>query len=363
MGDPDTGKRFDAPALLDYTKRTMVRLSDLSQPSEPTEQPAVKSAAAADQISELVRFIEPAPKPEADLQGAAELYQRLLQESERCLDQVYQEQRVTLGEIPRLVEQALDRVTSDDAELLRLSTLGEPNFSLAAHGVNVAVLSMRVGVELGMRRASLVDVGVAALLHDIGMMKIRHLLHAPYHLNPGQIEEVKDHPIWGERIAQRSSELPPNARDVIAQEHERRDGSGYPRKLSGNDIQGDAEIVGLADMYEALTHDRPYRQRLVPAQATRVMTEQHKGAFRAPLLRAFLRGVPIFPVDSWVRLSSGDCAQVVATQSRHPLAPTVSIRYDRLRQPYPQPRTVDLSREAQFTIIEAITDPARHPAA
>ncbi len=336
----------------------MVRISDLVKASHPAPQVPAKAAAAPSPLSHPAVVSRPVQVAAANFQNSAELYQRLLQESERCLEQVYQQQQITLGDIPWLIEQALDQVTADDAQLLRLSTMGDSNFSLAAHGVNVAILSMRVGMELGLRRAALVDVGVAALLHDIGMMKIRHLLHAPYHLNPDQVEEIKEHPIWGERIAQRSSELPPNVRDVIAQEHERQDGSGYPRKLSGDDIQKDAQLVGLADMYEALTHNRPYRQRLVPAEATRVITQQHKNAFRTPLLRAFLRGVPIFPVESWVRLSSGDLAEVVATTSRYPLMPTVVIRYDRLRQPYPHPRTVDLSRDMQFSIIEAIPDPA-----
>lgn len=321
----------------------MVRLSDLVKPAqtpaEPIAPPPRRIVSAADSGGKL-------------------LYHRLLAESERCLEQVAERQRISLGDIPLLIEQALDRVAADDADLLRLSTLGESRFSLAAHGVNVAVLSLRVGIELGLRRAELVDCGVAALLHDIGMMKIRHLLAAPHHLNPEQIKEVKEHPIWGERIAQRCSELPPIARDAIAQEHERLDGSGYPRSLSGESIQKDAQLIGLVDMYEALTHDRPYRQRLVPAQATRVMmTQQHKEAFCLPLLRAFLRGVPIFPVESWVRLSSGDLAQVTAVTSRYPLMPVVSIRYDRLRQPYPHARTVDLSRDMQHSIIEAIPAP------
>ena len=335
----------------------MVRISDLVKAGNSTAQASAKPVAVAPQISQPPLFSRPTPAASASLQNSTELYQHLLQESERCLEQVYQQQRITLGDVPGLIEQVIDRVSIEDTGLLRLSTMGEPNFSLAAHGANVAILSMRVGMELGLRRASLVDVGVAALLHDIGMVKIRHLLNASQHLNPEQIEEVKEHPIWGERIAQRSSELPPNARDVIAKAHERQDGSGYPRKLSGDDIQKDAQLIGLIDMYEALTHDRPYRQRLVPAEASRVVTQQHKQAFQMPLLRAFLRGVPIFPVESWVRLSSGDLAQVVGATSRYPLMPTVVIRYDRMRQPYPNARTVDLSRDTQLSIIEAIASP------
>lgn len=314
-------------------------------------------------ISDLVKahqdsIVTPAsyPQEQASVESPG-LYQQLVAESGRCLEQVQYEQRIKLGDIPLLIEQALDRVTAEDAELLRLSMDGASPFSLPSHGVNVAILSLRVGIELGMRRASLVDLGVAALLHDIGMMKIRHLLTAPHHLNSEQVEEMKEHPIWGERIAQRSSELPPIVRDVIAQEHERQDGTGYPRRLSGETIQNDAQVVGLADMYEALTHNRPYRARLLSAEAARVMTEQHKEAFRRPLLRAFLRGVPIFPAGSWVRLNTGDLAQVSQVSVRFPLMPTVSIRYDRMRQPYPNDHTLDLSRDSQISIIEAIFDP------
>lgn len=286
------------------------------------------------------------------------LYRRLVDASQRCLDQLAGKERIALGDIPAVIDALVDRMAAEGDALVQRSLRGDEPFSLAAHGAHVAILTLHVGAELGLSRAWLVDLGIAALLHDIGMTRVQHLLPVAHHLSAEQIRELRKHPLQGERIVRNSPGLPPVVRDVVVQEHERADGSGYPQGLSGERIAEPAQLVGLLDVYEALTHDRPHRVRLVPAQASRTLTETHRQAFAKPLLQAFLRAIPLYPVDSWVQLKTGDLAKVVASHRAAPLYPTVAVLADRQGRAYSQSRTVQLAPSGDAAIARAIPEPA-----
>lgn len=340
----------------------MVRFSELMKaapalPKPPAGPPALGRALTPEIAQSIVRSSRATPPRPPTPSESQALHDRLLQECRCCLEAAQAEQPLTLGAIPALIEQVIQRLSGGDQQLPQLSTMGGQPFSLAAHSVNVAILAIGMGLELGMKPPALAELGIAALLHDLGMTQLSHLLPLPSHLSPEQLEQLRRHPLWGEQIAQRCAQLPPSVREVIAQEHERIDGSGYPRRLAGGAIHEHAQLIGLLDVYEALTHERPHRRRLLPAQAARAVIEEHHAAFRRELLRAFLRSVPLFPVESWVRLSSGDLAQVVATSAQRPLSPTVSLRFDALLRPYARPRTIDLGRDPDLAIVEAIPAP------
>jgi len=288
----------------------------------------------------------------------AVLYRRLVAACQRCLDQLAGEERVALGDIPAAVEALVDRMAVEGDALVQRSLRSDEAFSLAAHGAHVAILTVQVGAELGLSRTWLVDLAIAALLHDIGMTRVQHLMPVAHHLSAGQIRELREHPLQGERLVRNSPGLPPVVREVVVQEHERADGSGYPHGLGGERIAEPAQLVGLLDVYEALTHDRPHRVRLVPAQASRALTEAHRQAFAKPLLQAFLRAIPLYPVDSWVQLTTGDLAKVVASHREAPLYPTVAIVADRQGRAYSQSRTVQLAPSGDAGIARAISEPA-----
>ena len=341
----------------------MVRLSqivkkDSAQPSTPVRAATtpLPGQAPGRRIQPEAGIKQPLPSLPEDRHGSRLIYEDLLAAAQRCLESVSQQQSLILGDIPVLIEQVIDRLVIDDPELIRLARLTHERFSLAAHSVNVAILTMRVGLELGMKPVSLIDWGMAALLHDIGMTKISHLLQVSEHLNPEEVEAMREHPLWGERIARRCSELPSLVREVIIQEHERADGSGYPNRLAGADINEHAQLVGLMDVYEALTHNRPYRQAVLPAEAARVLTGDYRRAFSRKMLRAFLHALPAYPVGSWVRLSTGALAMVIANHESALFSPAVQVFRGRDAE-LATPETLDLLREPGISISEAVAAP------
>ncbi len=297
-----------------------------------------------------------APKG-VERQSASEtLYHELVQECERCFRDAQTEPRLSLGHLPALVEELVEAVVSHDAELQRLSFAGDGS-TLAHHGVNVAILATSVAAEQGLKQAQLAELALAALLHDLGMADVAHLVQRPDQLDPTQLAQVREHPLRSAQLLQRCPDLPPLAFRVALEDHERIDGSGYPHRLQHGGIHKQAQLVGLLDVYESLTHDRPHRKRLIPFEAMRMIVQEFRAVFDSDLLRAFLNAVPIYPVGSWVQLNNGEMARVTASDRRAPLAPVVTTVLDRHGDPLTRPTTVDLAREPLVSILHAVPEP------
>lgn len=338
----------------------MVRISDIVQLKAPQTEAASGVSSAA--IGIVVPPAAPVPNGSSSGSGfkAAEsqsLYADLVLACQRSMEEARDEQAFRLGPIVSLTERLIDRVIQRDAELFRLSTVEDGGFSLARHGVNVAILSVRLGMGRDYKKPRLVDLALAAMLHDIGMMKVGHLVNTAGALNPDQRAQMHEHPVVGHRLVEHCRDLDPFVCDIVAQEHERDDGSGYPHGLVGNRIHEQAQIVGLLDCYEALIHDRPYRGRLLPAEAMRVMLTGNRDAFRRELWRAFLDEMPVFPVDTWVRLTSGELARVVSVRREAQLSPVVTLLTDRDGHPRFRSDTIDLSKEPRLAIDRAVPEP------
>lgn len=351
----------------------MARLRDiLQQASAENHAPGqfVRAQAPPEQGGERAASQDPStlhnasdlPSPDAVSVAPLEsqqLYSELLAASQRLVDRVHRHQPVTLGDVPSLVERLIAMLRSDDGELMRLSVAEESAYSLASHLVNVTVLAVRVGLEYGLQASPLTELGIAALLHDLGMARIADVVHVPAALDQLQMEVVRQHPLLGQQLLDGCGEVTPAIRELVSQEHEREDGSGYPNRLRGQAIQASAQVLGLADVYEALTHDRPHRCRLIPSEAVRMVVDSQRAAFRHEFLRAFLRAVPIFPVGSWVKLKTGELARVSRVRGTTPLTPIVEVVVDSFGLPCAKPQTHDLAKEPLArAIVEGILAPA-----
>ena len=138
--------------------------------------------------------------------------------------------------------------------------------------------------------------------------------------------------------------------------YERLDGSGYPNGLKGEEIHPYAQIIGLVDVYEAITHDRPYRKRFSHFEAIREILRAHKRAFRRDILKALLETLSLYPLQSYVKLNSGAIGRVVQTYREQPLRPKIQLIVDAQKRRVPVPRTLDLRDQALLHIAETISD-------
>ncbi len=220
------------------------------------------------------------------------------------------------NELPKIAEDVVG--ASLEVELLSgLGTLKSHDNYTFGHCVDVAVCCVVIGKQLHFSKDQLKLLAQGAMLHDIGKVFIEHaVLNKPSKLSADEFEIMKHHPTLGfEMIREADIDLMP--KHVALQHHERQDGSGYPRGLSGtNRVRKDmherdtsialiGEIAAVADVYDALTSDRPYRAGLPPDEVAGIIASMAKTHLNEEIVRAFLTVLEVFPVGLNVRVMAG----------------------------------------------------------
>ena|GEM_PF-676739 len=205
---------------------------------------------------------------------------------------------------------------------------GETISAVVSHSVHVAIYALKLGEGLGYERERLVSLGIAGLLHDVGMAFLPSELYAKDRFEEDDLAKLREHPAKGHQYLQAFGESWSWIAQVVLQEHEREDGSGYPSGLRGKQIMEEARIIGIVDTYAGITRARPGRRRLLPLEAVKEITQTYRDKFSRPILRALLHELSAFPIGSIVRLNSGTVVQVVRTDAAHPLRPVVKPVYD-----------------------------------
>lgn len=197
-----------------------------------------------------------------------------------------------------------------------------------AHSLRVAMLSVSCAHRMGLSEDLCRDIALGGLVHDIGKMCVnKEILHKPDKLTPAEMSHMREHVSSGAKLV-KEGQLPLDAMAVLLEHHERFDGNGYPRQLTGTEISLVGRISAIADVYDAIASDRWYHKGLPPAVAIRKIHEWSKYHFDPVITAHFIRSVGIYPVGSLVRLSNKRLAVVVEHKQSSPLFPRVLPVFD-----------------------------------
>ncbi len=220
------------------------------------------------------------------------------------------------------------------------------------HSLNVMLLSMMLAREMKAPAAGIRLLGLGALFHDIGEVeipdKVRRKLDP---LNKAEQALMQQHCAYGVEIGRKLG-LPPEAMSVLAQHHERIDGSGYPKALTGDQITLFARIVGIVDAYDELCNPVNPARALTPHEALGTMYAQQRARFDATAMAVFVRSLGVYPPGTIVVLSNGVLGMVVSVNSSRPLKPTVLIHDPSV--PKEEAIVVDLEQEPEVTITKTL---------
>ena len=220
-----------------------------------------------------------------------------------------------------------------------------------------ALISVKIGKRLGLPNKELCDLFLAGLFHDIGITQLQNgILGKKERYSDSERRQIEKHPDYGKEILLNLPEPYRYLSDTAYQEHERMDGSGYPNALAGNEVSLFARIIGLADSYEALTHNRPYRQRVLPLTAIKEILETMRGKFDTRIVKAFLEEVTMFPVGSFVRLNNREVGRVIATMGRAHFRHVVQVLFGPDGERLIKPKTVNLMEEHLLYIAEPVDE-------
>lgn len=227
--------------------------------------------------------------------------------------------------------------------LIPIRTLGENVFN---HSINVALYSLFVGKELFMPLNRLKVLGTAAMLHDIGMQKIpKDIIYKVQPLNDEEKQILQMHPRYSFDILQQSNHFNLEVTSIVLQHHERYDGKGYPNGLKSDRIHEMAKIISLCDIFDALTSDRPYRQRFEKNESIEYLLSTGQNAYSNEILQGLINNISIYPFGKWVKLSNGEIGIIASQEEENSIhyRPMVMIYIDKNGKELWEPYIMDLS--------------------
>jgi len=221
--------------------------------------------------------------------------------------------------------------------------------SFEYHSVNVAALSAGVGLALGYHKQEIKELGLAALLHETGMLDIPgEIVLKKSNLTTLERQRVSEHPVIALNYMGRVTGLPQASLIAVYQEHECLDRSGYPNKRPGNLIHDFAQIIGICDIFEGMTSPRPYRA------LEKLIYETSRAKYSPEILRGLLQLVGLFPIGSWVKLSNNCIGRVVGSNFQRYDQPLVSVLYDHNGAQLPPGKPLDLSKQDALKITDIL---------
>lgn len=244
----------------------------------------------------------------------------------RAMNDYTKQEQKYFNSINNIAEELLDNVLSNKNVLLSLVDIKSMDNYTYAHCVNVAVISLILGISLNLSKRNLTHLCIGALIHDIGKSFIpSDILQKPGKLTAEEFEVIKQHSKYGYDFLGNSFNLSSHSKLIVLQHHERFDGFGYPNKISGTDISYLSRIVSIADVYDALTSDRPYKRAMCPSDALEYLMSNAGTAFDYDMISVFCKIIVPFPEGTIVSLSNGDIGIVEKTIPNFPLRPIIKI--------------------------------------
>ncbi len=253
---------------------------------------------------------------------------------------------VPAEEISQAVDQMVESIHLAPDAMLWLVRLKSRHDYAYRHSIAGAVYAITFARQLGYPKKDLRVIGMAALLKDLGNLRLPHaLLGKEQALTPMELAVLKGHVAHSVQIVRAIRGLPGTVVKLVAQHHEHYDGDGYPRGLKGDAIDHRAVLVSLTDAYSAMTLPRPYAETLSSHDAIGRLLQQAGRQFHPGLAGRFGQSIGIYPVGALVELNTGEVAIVVAQYRTQRLRPRLMVVLDAQGQKRAAPLLLDLVRE------------------
>jgi HD-GYP domain-containing protein (c-di-GMP phosphodiesterase class II) len=281
-------------------------------------------------------------------------YQRVGHEIQGIKHAVQTRQPWKLDELIRIASGVVASLGANDRLVHAVLQRNSEDY-LINNAVNVAIVSVKIAEALRYDSAKLEQVALAGFLHDLGMFALEDsLVYKTGSLTEEELQSLREHPQHGARLFKELGTVYPSVGRVILQEHERWDGSGYPNRLTGDQIDEMAFVVGLADVFDALMGPRPYRRGMSPHRAICTLMANGKTVFPYHILKALVDQFSVYPLGTIVRLNTGETGVVAQLNRQYALRPILQVSQQAASPHGPVSKTVDLRAETSLHIVEVV---------
>lgn len=258
-------------------------------------------------------------------------------------------------EVTSVVNKIVDDILALDDIIVNLMDIKTWDGYTFSHSVNVCILSIITGVKLDICYDELKELGVGALLHDIGKIMIPHeILQKKAALTESEYEIIKKHSLFGYNILKSMPHISEESARVALEHHERYDGNGYPNGLRMEEIHIYSRIVAITDMFDALTSDRIYRKKIHTNQAIDYLTVIAAPSLDFRVLCCFAKVIPPFPVGTGIMLNTGEKGIVIQLNENFPTRPIIRIVFDKAGSKKIIFDEVNLAKRSDYFIISAL---------
>lgn len=232
---------------------------------------------------------------------------------------------VELGEVRKAASELSSEIVRDPQVLLQIAVLKLIDDYTFSHAVHTSIYAATLAQFLGYSKERVQEICLSALLHDIGKADVPdEILNKPGLLTEDEFRVMKEHVRYSYNRLYRLQDVSRDLLLAIAQHHERMDGSGYLRGLRGTEIHEWARLLAIADVYDAVTTKRVYRDALLPHEGAEVLMGS-AGELDPEFLEIFIRNINFYPVGCRVRLSTGEVGTVKEVYPDIPFRPVVQV--------------------------------------
>lgn len=284
---------------------------------------------------------------EQEITVVKELRKEVSSAVDEIMHNVREDKKLDVKRTKDVVSSMTESILRNPNAFLWMRMLKDKDSYTYSHCMDSSALAIAFGRYMGLSRTELEDLGIGALLSDVGKMQVPpELLNKPGKLTDKEFETVKKHVDYSVRIMQKSGNLSKAAIATAATHHERFDGSGYPRGLKGREIPVLGRMAAIVDCYDAITSDRPYRRPLSAHEAVRRLYDWRGSAFQSELVEQFIQTLGTYPTGSIVELNTGQVGIVVSQNRLRRLRPKIMLVLDGRKNKYNFAPMLDLLNEA-----------------
>lgn len=349
LSDIDTLRRYCREVIID-TVRSRVTPEpvshDLGAPvrrqSEATVQQVASAATAAQSKVRRPAYQTTVSMPQ-EVMASRELHSQFAQSVMDVYKKLGRGGPLDTGAVRETTSKVVDSVIRNPDAMVWLSRVRDKDSYSYHHAFRCAIWGTVFGRHLGISRQALENLAFGMTLMDVGKARMPDgLLDKRGLLTPTERVELRKHVDYSLEILAGMPGIPSQVMQMVAEHHERYDGSGYPNRLLGKAISPLGKMAGLVDTYDAMTSERPYARGMTSVEAVSRLYDLRNTEFQAQLVEEFIQAIGVYPTGTLVHMSNQEVGVVIAQNPERRLRPKLLILLDADKQSVARPRYVDM---------------------